>query len=115
LSRCLRVDPDPDAGKSPHGAPVPVEFTEGKNPSFDKKEAARFCASLGDLDGLRYNDLADWLDLIHGFPRPSQCSTHYRERLYKWLRFSGGREAIAADLDKLTALRAARKVAQAAE
>lgn len=97
---------------SPHGIPVPAEFTEDHHPSW-KEDAKRFCAAIRDLDGLRYADLADWLSLIHDMPRPSQIDNHERGRLYKWLRYHEGREAIAADVDKIAGLRADQKRAQA--
>lgn len=97
----------------PAGVPVPSDFSDGKHPSWSG-EQAKFCAALGDL-GVKYADLADWLSLIHGMPRPSQISTPDRRALYRWIKSGGGAEHISAEpmIAKIAGLRLDQKRARA--
>jgi len=79
------------------GAPIPLESSDEKHPSWDG-EARAFCAALDSSEiGLRYDLLAKFLEEV-GLPRPSRISRRDRQELYRWLR-RDGLDVIAAHFD----------------
>lgn len=79
------------------GAPIPLEVSQERHPSW-AGEAKAFCAALGDPQlGIRYEQLADFLEAV-GLARPSRISRRDRQELYRWLR-RDGLDVIARHLD----------------
>ena len=79
------------------GAPIPLESSDEKHPSWEA-EARAFCAALDSSEiGLRYDILAKFLEDV-GLPRPSRISRRDRQELYRWLK-RDGLDVIAAHFD----------------
>ena len=92
-----RPAPNPLISFHACGAPIPLESSDEKHPSWEA-EARAFCAALDSSEiGLRYDILAKFLEDV-GLPRPSRISRRDRQELYRWLK-RDGLDVIAAHFD----------------
>lgn len=100
IQATARPTPPPSPAINFHacGAPIPLEVSEDKHPSWAGEHKA-FCAALGDSSiGIRYEQLADFLEAV-GLVRPSRISRRDRQELYRWLK-RDGLDIIAAHMDE---------------
>ena len=92
-----RSTPNPLVRFHACGAPIPTEVSEDKHASW-AGESKAFCAAIADPQlGIRYEQLADFLEAV-GLVRPSRICRRDRQELYKWLK-RDGLDVIAAHMD----------------